>query len=108
MCKIKLSTPAVPVWTWALGVVYTMDHEVVPRPSKICDWLLNLSWDYFNLYQGKNVNVIMEFKIPKRHMLRPTLSVDMVQGVYSGKGKIGAMVEKGKGPWPGNTIIIMM
>jgi hypothetical protein len=26
-----------------LGVVYTMNHEVVPRPCKICDWLLNSS-----------------------------------------------------------------
>ena len=26
-----------------LRVVYTMDHEVIPRPCKICDWLLNLS-----------------------------------------------------------------
>jgi hypothetical protein len=26
---------------WAhLGVVYTMDHEVVPRHCTICDWLL--------------------------------------------------------------------
>ena len=36
-----------------LGVVYTMNHEVVPRPCKICDWLLNSSWDYFNLHRGK-------------------------------------------------------
>ena len=82
-----------------------MDYEVVLRPSKICDWFLNLSWDYFSLHQGNNVKVIMEFKIPKRYMLRPTLSTYMVQGVYSGKGKRGVVVEKGKGPWQGNTII---
>ena len=32
-----------------------MDHEVVPKPYKICNWLLNLSWDHFGLHQGKNV-----------------------------------------------------
>ena len=31
-----------------------MDHEVVSRPCKISDWLLNSSWDHFNLHQGKN------------------------------------------------------
>ena len=63
------------------GVVYTMDHEVVPRPGKICDWLLNSSQDHFSLHQGKNVGVTMEFEVPKRHILRPTLSTDMVQRV---------------------------
>ena len=29
----------------------------------------------------KNVRVTMEFKVPKRHVLRPTLSTDMVQQV---------------------------
>ena len=26
-----------------LGVGHTTDHEIVPRPCKICDWLLNSS-----------------------------------------------------------------
>ena len=30
-----------------------MDHEVVPRPYKLCDWLLNSSHDHFGLHQGK-------------------------------------------------------
>ena len=30
------------VWVH-LGVVYTMDHEVIPRPYKISGWLLKLS-----------------------------------------------------------------
>jgi hypothetical protein len=64
-----------------LGVVYTMDHEVIPRPCKIYDWLLNLSQDHFGLHQGKNVRVTMEFKVLKRHILRPILSTDMVQQV---------------------------
>ena len=30
-----------------LGVVYTLDHEVIPRPRKICIWLSNLSRNHF-------------------------------------------------------------
>jgi hypothetical protein len=64
-----------------LGVVYIMDHEVVPRPYEICDWLLNSSPDQLCIHQGKNVRVTMEFEVPKRHILRPTLSTHMVQRV---------------------------
>ena len=62
-------------------VVYTMDHEVVPWPCKICDWLLNSSWDHFGLHQGRNVRVTMEVEVLKRHNLRPTVSSGMVQRV---------------------------
>ena len=58
-----------------------MDHEVVSRPCKICDWLLNLSPDHFGLHQGKDVRVTMKFKVLKKHILRPTLSTNMVQQV---------------------------
>ena len=64
-----------------------MDHEVLPRPCKICDWLLNLSWDYFDLHWGKLVRVTMKFEVPKRHILRPTLSTDMVQQICGGEAK---------------------
>jgi hypothetical protein len=53
------------------GVVYTMDHEVVP-------WPLNSSWDHFGLHQRKHVKVTMEIDVPKTQILRPTLSIDMV------------------------------
>ena len=56
-----------------------MDHEGIPRLCKICDWLLNSSWDHFGLNQGQNVRVTMEFEVPKRHILRPTLFINMVQ-----------------------------
>jgi hypothetical protein len=54
------------------------------------------------LHQGKNVKVIMEFEIPKRHILRPTLSTNMVQRVlwwerqkrYYGRKRQGPMAEK--------------
>ena len=51
-----------------LGVVYTMDQIVVPRPCETCDWLLSLSW--FTLQftpRKKNTKVTMEFEVPKRH-----------------------------------------
>ena len=57
-----------------------MDHEVVPRPCEICDWFLKSSQDHFSLHQA-NVRVTMEFEVPKRHILRPTLSIDMVKRV---------------------------
>ena len=44
-----------------LGVVYTMNHEVVSRPYAICDWLLNSFRDHFSLQQENNVKVIMEY-----------------------------------------------
>jgi hypothetical protein len=58
-----------------------MDHEVVPMPCKIYDWLLRLSRDDFGLYQGKHVKVTMEFEVFKKHSLRCILYADMVQRV---------------------------
>jgi hypothetical protein len=71
-----------------------MDHEVIPIPCKTCDWMLKPSKDHFDLPQGKNVKVSMKFKVPKRHILRPTLSIDMFQRFCSGRGIRGALVEK--------------
>ena len=31
-------------------VIYTVGHEVMSRPCKIWDWLLNLSQDHFGLH----------------------------------------------------------
>ena len=45
-----------------------MDHEVISRLYRICDWMLNSSRDHFGLRQGKYVIVIMEFKVPRRHI----------------------------------------
>jgi hypothetical protein len=39
----------------------------------------------------------MKFKVPKRHILRPTLSTDMVQWVCSRRGKRSALAEKRQG-----------
>jgi hypothetical protein len=37
------------------GVVYVMDHEVIPCYPKVCDWPLNLSSGHFSLYQGQKI-----------------------------------------------------
>ena len=58
-----------------------MDHEVIPRPYKVCDRLLNSSWDHFVLHQRKNVKVMLEFEVLKRHVVRLTLSTVMVQHI---------------------------
>jgi hypothetical protein len=42
-----------------------MDHEVVPRPSKGCDWTLKSSRDDLGLHQGKNGKVTTEVEVHK-------------------------------------------
>ena len=75
-----------------------MHHEVIPRPSRICDWLLNSSWDHFGLYQENNVREIVEVEVFKKHILRPTLSTNMVQQVLRWERQKGVRVEKGRCP----------
>ena len=83
-----------------------MDHKVIPRPCKNFDWLLNSSWDHFGLHQGKNVKVTMEFEVPKRHILRPTLSTDMVQQILQWERQKRCSHRKRRGPWQRNDVII--
>ena len=75
-----------------------MDHKVVPRPCKICDWPLNSSRDQSGLHQGKNVKVTMKFEVHKRHILRPTLSTDMVQRVLQWEKQKRCSSIKRQGP----------
>jgi hypothetical protein len=95
-----------------LGVVYTVDHEVIPRPYKICDWLLNSSKDHFGVHQGKkNLRLTMEFKVPKRHILRPTLSTYMVQRILQWERQKRCsqnfiLFFKRQDPWQNNVLII--
>ena len=65
----------------SLGMVYTMDHEVVPGHCKSVDWLLNSSQDHFSVHQGKNGRVIMKVEVPKVHISRHNKCTDMVQWV---------------------------
>ena len=50
-CTMSLFSPPHSSCNYLLGVVYTMDHEVIPIPYKIRDWLLNSFWDYFGLHK---------------------------------------------------------
>ena len=75
-----------------------MDHEVVRMPYKICNWLLNSSRGHTSLHQGKHIKLIMKFEILKRHILRPTLFIDMVQHVSQWERQKRCFVEKKQGP----------
>jgi hypothetical protein len=55
--------------------------------------------------KGKNIRMTVEFKVPIRHILMPTLSTNMVQHIWGEGGKRGALVENGKGPWQRNVVI---
>ena len=48
-----------------LGVVYTMDREVVWRPCKTRDWSFNSSQDYFGLHKGKKCQSDHEVRGPQ-------------------------------------------
>jgi hypothetical protein len=79
---------------------------VIPRPYKICDWLGNSSWDHFRLHQEKHVIVIMEFEVPKSYFKAYIIHWHGPNNLCGGRGKRGALVGKGKGPWHRNIVII--
>jgi hypothetical protein len=45
-----------------------MDHEVIPKALQNMWLFVDLVRDHFDLNQGKNVIVTMEFEVPKRHV----------------------------------------
>ena len=58
------------LFSFLLSIVYTMDHEVIPRPCEICK-LLNSSQDHLWLLQGKMVDkVTMEFEVHKIYVFK--------------------------------------
>ena len=57
--------------------------------------------------ENMSIRVIMEFEVPKRHILRSTLSTVMVQRVLRWEGERGALVEKSKGPWHSNIVTLI-
>ena len=50
---------------------------------------IELSLDHFGLHQEKIVKVTMECEVPKRRILRPTLSNDKVQQILQWKMRSG-------------------
>ena len=47
----------------------------------------------------------MEFEVPERHVLRPTLSTDMVQWNLCWERQKRCYIGKGRDPWHNNAII---
>ena len=83
-----------------------MDHVVTPRPCKIRDWMLNVSWDHFGLHQGKKCQSDHEVWGPHKTYCKayiiywhgPTGSVWEEKKSCSSK-------KKGRGPWQRNNVI---
>jgi hypothetical protein len=95
VCSTKLE-PAAPMDGLGLpwlpyGAVYTMDHEVVPRPSKRCDWTLKSSRDDLGLHQGKNGRVIMEVEVHKFVFLSLLYPLPWSNGFFVGTSKRGGL-----------------
>jgi hypothetical protein len=55
-------------------VVCTMHHNVILKPCKICDWLLNSSWIHFGLHQGKNCQSDHEVRGPQKTKFKARIS----------------------------------
>jgi hypothetical protein len=81
-----------------------MDHEVVPRLSKRCDWTLKSSRDDFGLHQGKNGRVTTEVEVHK-FFFKPTLSIAMVQRVFRWDKQKRWSRKKSKGPCHKNAVL---
>ena len=50
----------------------------------------------------------MEFEVPKRHILRPTLSIDMLQRILQWERQRSFSSWKRQGPWQRNVILIFL
>ena len=68
-----------------------MNHEVVPRPSKQCDWTLKSSWDDLGLHQGKNGIVTTEVEVHKFVFLSLLYPLPWSNGFSVGTSKRGGL-----------------
>jgi hypothetical protein len=68
-----------------------MDHEVVPRASKRCDWTLKLSHDDLGLHQGKNGRVTTEVEVHKFVFLSLFYPLPWSNGFSVGTSKRGGL-----------------
>ena len=76
-----------------------MDHEVLPRSCKICDWLLTSSHNHFGLHQGKKCQSDHGVQGPaKTHFKAYTIHRHGPTQFCDGRGKRGVMVEQTQGP----------
>ena len=85
-----------------------MDHEVIPRSCKSCNWLLTSSRNQFGLHQEKKMSKEpWSSKSPKDIFQGLHYPVTWFNMFCGERGKKGALVEKGKGTWQRNDIIII-
>ena len=84
-----------------------MDHEVVPRPSKRCDWTLKSSRDDLGLHQGQNGRVTTEVEVLKICFLKPTLSTAMVQRIFRWEKQKRWFGKNSKGPCQKNAVLMI-
>jgi hypothetical protein len=68
-----------------------MDHEVVPQPSKRCDWTLKSSWDDLGLHQRKNGRVTTEVEVHKFVFLSLLYPLPWSNGFSVGTSKRGGL-----------------
>ena len=68
-----------------------MDHEVVPRPSKQCDWTLKSSRDDLGLHQGKNGLVTTEVEFLEVYFLSLLYPLPWSNGFSVGRSKRGGL-----------------
>ena len=68
-----------------------MDHEVVPWPSKRCDWTLKSSRDDLGLHQGKNGRVTTEVEVHKFFFLSLLYPLPWSNGFSVGTSKRGGL-----------------
>ena len=61
--------------------VYIMNHEVIPCSFKMCDGMLNSTWEHFGLHQEEIVRVTMKFEVSKRPTSKLILSIVMFQQI---------------------------
>ena len=78
------------------GVVYTMDHEVVPRPSKRCEWTLKSSQNDLGLHQGKNGRVTTEVEVHKFVFLSLLYPLPWSNGFSVGTSKRGGLGKRAR------------
>ena len=81
------------------GVVYNMDREVVPRPCKIWDWMLNSSQNHFGCTKEKVSEWSWRSRSPKDIFWGLCYPLTWSNEFFDGRGKRGALVEKGRGSW---------
>ena len=73
-----------------------MDHEVVPQPSKQCDWTLKSFWDDLGLHQGKNGKVTMEVEVHKFVFLSLLYPLPWSNGFSVGTSKRGGLGKRAR------------